>query len=104
VNRSSCFGHLVKGPWLAAKIGSNWDMPTVLGRAGDGGGLLDAVDGNFKVLAGMIGTMKERRAVGASSCGQLFIPARNQGSSTTDKGFAVSASEACDSVASRHGI
>jgi len=41
----------------------------------------DVIGGNFKVLDRMAGAMEEGRAVGASSsCGQPFIPARNQGS------------------------
>jgi len=38
------------------------------------------IGGNFKVPDRMAGAMEEGRAVGASSCGQPFIPARNQGS------------------------
>ena len=40
----------------------------------------DVIGGNFKVPDRMAGAMEEGRAVGASSCGQPFIPARNQGS------------------------
>ena len=46
----------------------------MLGSAGD------VIGGNFKVPDRMAGAMEEGRAVGASSCGQPFIPARNQGS------------------------
>ena len=38
------------------------------------------IGGNFEVPDRMAGAMEEGRAVGASSCGQPFIPARNQGS------------------------
>jgi len=47
----------------------------MLGSAGD------VIGGNFKVPDRMAGAMEEGRVVGASSsCGQPFIPARNQGS------------------------
>jgi len=37
----------------------------------------DVIGGNYKVPDRMIGAMEEGRVVGASSYGQLFIPARN---------------------------
>jgi len=40
----------------------------------------DVIGGNFKVPDRMAGAIEEGRVVGASSYGQPFIPARNQGS------------------------
>jgi hypothetical protein len=69
------------------------------------GEMVDAVDGNFEVPARMIGAMKEGRAVGASSCGQLFIMDPLSQSSTPIR---VSQSPArhvaCGSVASQQGM
>jgi len=40
----------------------------------------DVIGSNFKVPDRMAGAIEEGRVVGASSYGQPFIPARNQGS------------------------